>query len=238
MKRIVLIVLRVLWIIPYWLIQLKKYENTEKYSLDERYRFVRSFISRVIKVARVDVVVTGEDKLPKENGYLIAPNHQGLFDPLIIAHTHSRPLTAVVKVELEKVFVVKSIIKALNAKPMDRSNLRASMKVMRAVTKEIGEGVNYIIFPEGTRSKKQNEMLEFKGGTFKTAIDVKKPIVPVALIDCYKVFDSNSIKRVTAQIHYLDPIYPDEYEEMSTIEVAHLVQSRIQEKMSEVLSER
>lgn len=238
MKRIILIVCKLLLVIPYYFYQLKKYEKREKYSLEERYCFVRKLVNRIIKAARVDVICTGVEKLPEESGYLIAPNHQGLFDPLVIAGTHEKPLTAVVKIELEKVPVVGSVIKILNAKPMDRSNLRTSMKLMREVTKEMSEGINYIIFPEGTRSKNGNEMLEFKGGTFKSAIDSKKPIVPVALIDCYKVFDSNSIKKVTAQVHYLDPIYPETYEDLSSIEIAALVQNKIKEKMDEVINER
>lgn len=233
MKRIILIVLNMFFEIPYWLIQLKRYENTQKYTLEQRYTFVKNFIRRVIKATNVNIVCSGVEKLPKENGYLLAPNHQGLFDPLIIAYTHEKPLTAVVKIELKNVIVVKSVIKSLNAKAMDRSNLRASMKIMKQVTNEIKEGINYIIFPEGTRSKKGNEMLEFKGGTFKSAIEARKPIVPVALIDCFKVFDSKSIKRVTTQIHYLDPIYPNEYENMSALEVATLVQGRIQDKINE-----
>ena len=70
-------------------------------------------------------------------------------------------------------------------------------------------------------------MLEFKGGTFKSVMDAKKPIVPVALIDCYKVFDNNTIAPVDAQIHYLEPIYYDEYKDMNSTEVASYVQARI-----------
>jgi 1-acyl-sn-glycerol-3-phosphate acyltransferase len=72
-------------------------------------------------------------------------------------------------------------------------------------------------------------MLEFKGGTFKSAIDAKAPIVPVALIDCYKVFDDNSMAYVDAQIHYLEPLYHEDYQELSSQQIAELVQSRIQE---------
>ena len=112
---------------------------------------------------------------------------------------------------------------------IDRSNLRASVKIIRQATKEMKEGRNYVIFPEGTRCRKQNEMLEFKGGTFKSVIDAQKPIVPIALIDCYKVFDNNTIAPVDAQIHYLKPIEYDEYKDMNSTEVAKYVQARIRQ---------
>ena len=97
----------------------------------------------------------------------------------------------------------------------------------------MSEGRNYVIFPEGTRCRQQNQMLEFKGGTFKTVIDAKKPIVPVALIDCYKVFDNNTIAPVDAQIHYLKPIFYDEYKDMNSTEIAHYVQECIEKCIAE-----
>ena len=53
----------------------------------------------------------------------------------------------------------------------------------------------------------------FKGGSFKAATKSKCPIVPVALIDSFKPFDCNNIKKCTVQIHYLPAIYYDEYKD-------------------------
>ena len=80
------------------------------------------------------------------------------------------------------------------------------------VSEEVKAGKNFIIFAEGTRSRKGNQLLEFKGGPFKSAQKAKCPIVPVALIDSYKAFDTGSIKRVKVQAHILDPIYFEEYQ--------------------------
>ena len=53
------------------------------------------------------------------------------------------------------------------------------------------------------------------------------------MIDCYQVFDNNTIKPVKAQIHHLKPIEYDEYKDLKTPEIAALVQSRIQACMDE-----
>ena len=73
-----------------------------------------------------------------------------------------------------------------------------------------------------------NEMLEFKGGSFKAATKAKCPIVPVALIDSFKPFDTNSIAPVTVQVHFLKPLYYDDYKDMKTNDIAELVRSQIQ----------
>ena len=92
---------------------------------------------------------------------------------------------------------------------------------------------NYTIFPEGTRSKNGNRVGEFKGGSFKAATKVKCPIVPVALIDSFKPFDSHSLKPVEVQVHYLKPLYYDEYKDMKTTEIAEEVQKRIEKVIEE-----
>lgn len=229
MKRIVYLVLVLLYRIPGWLLKIRYYnKHLEETSFEERFDFGKSIIHKINQKSRVRIHAYGQENLPVEQGYLLAPNHQGLFDSLILFETHDKRFKAVLKKELMDVFVLKDVIRMIGFESIDRDNLRATMKVIRKISNEMKEGMNYVIFPEGTRCRKQNQMLEFKGGTFKTAIDAKKPIVPVALIDCYKVFDNNSIAKVDAQVHYLKPLYYEDYQDMNSTEIAHLVQERIQ----------
>lgn len=228
MKRIALIVIQVIWKLPYWWgYKINKYKNIEKYSAEERYGFIHQVVPIVTRKARVELKCYGVENLPEQSGYLLAPNHQGLFDPLAIFQTHSRPIRAIVKKELASVILIKDVMKMMEFIPMDRSNVREGAKIIKYASSEVAKGNNFFVFPEGTRSRDGNNILEFKGGTFKIATKAKAPIVPVALIDCYKVFDRNTIKRTTTQIHYLKPIYFDEYKDMHTNDIAKLVHDRI-----------
>ena len=51
--------------------------------------------------------------------------------------------------------------------------------------------------------------------------------MPVALVDSYKPFGLNSLRKVRTQVHFLAPIYYEEYAGMKTSEIAELVKSRI-----------
>ena len=73
----------------------------------------------------------------------------------------------------------------------------------------------------------------FKGGSFKAATKARCPIVPVALIDSFKPFDTNTIRPVTVQVHFMEPILYEDYKNMKTTEVAALVQERIQKRIDE-----
>ena len=101
------------------------------------------------------------------------------------------------------------------------------------MNQEVKKGRNYVIFPEGTRSKLGNKLLPFKGGTFKSAVKAKCPIVPCALIDSFKPFDQNSIEPVTVKLVYLPPICYEEYAQMKTTEIAEMVKQRIEAAIEE-----
>lgn len=120
----------------------------------------------------------------------------------------------------------------MRAYMLDRNDVRQAMQVIIDVTKEVQKGRNYLIFPEGTRSRNGNQVGEFKGGSFKSAVKAKCPVIPVALIDSFKPFDTNSTAPVTVQVHFLEPISYDEYKDMKTTEIAFIVKERIQETIN------
>ena len=118
--------------------------------------------------------------------------------------------------------------------------MRQGLTVINQVAKEVKAGRRYILFPEGkyvTRNK--NKMSEFKKGCFKISLMSKTPIVPVALVNSYKVFNGVSLPTIVkTQVHFLEPIPYEEYKDMKTYEISDLVKSRIQENLEEVVKKR
>lgn len=230
MNRIVLAVLKNIVMVPPAWFKLRKYaKHTDDYSFEEKYKHIRYILRHFIPSANIDFKVTGVENIPEEDGFLLCGNHQGIFDIIAIVHTFERPLAAVLKQELDEIPFLHEIVQCTKSYPMDRDDVRQSMKVIMGVTKEIQEGRNFLIFPEGTRSKLGNKMLDFHGGTFKCVTKSKCPIVPFALIDSYKVLDEKGSKPVSVQLHYMKPIYYDEYKDLNTNEIAAMVRGRIEE---------
>lgn len=227
MKRIILMVICCFFNLPFWFSRIFKLCNIEKYDAATRYAFLHRVTPIAIKRGRVKIQCFGLENLPKETGYIMFPNHQGLFDALIFLQTHERPFVTVMKKEVKDTILLKQIIQILQAEVIDREDVRQSMQVIMNMTRRVKEGENFVIFAEGTRSRKGNELLEFKGGSFKSAMNARCPIVPVALIDSYKAFDTNSIKKLTVQIHYLKPLLFEDYKGMKSTEIAALVSSQI-----------
>ena len=235
MWRILLMVWRNFWRVPAAWFKLCHYaKHTDEYSYEEKYSHIQYILKMAVKSGNIDLQVYGKENIPKEPGFLLCGNHQGMFDILAIVASFDSPLAAVLKKELAEVPFLKQIIACTKSHPMDREDVRQSMKVIMAVTKEIQEGRTYLIFPEGTRSKNGNQMLEFHGGTFKCATKSKCTILPFALIDSFRVLDHNGVEPVTVQLHYLEPIPYEEYKDMNTNEIAVMVHDRIEKKLEEV----
>ena len=229
MNRIVTMVLKNIHIAPGAFAKLCRYAaNPEKYDEMEKWNHVHYIMNRAVMGGNVDLKVTGLENLPEKDGFMVYANHQGMFDVVAIAGTWERPLAAVLKKELENVPLLKQIRLCTKSFCMDREDVRQSLEVIQNVTKEVQNGRNYLIFPEGTRSKKGNVMGEFHGGSFRCAVKAKCPIVPVALIDSYKVLDQKGSAPVTVQLHYLKPIAYEEFAGMKATEVAAMVKARIQ----------
>ncbi len=235
MKRIAFMFLRSFFVLPYYLYKVMKYQNVNKYDAKTRYAFLHKEAANANRRGRVTIECHGIENLPKENGYIMFPNHQGLFDALAIMETHERPFVTVMKKEVRNVFLLRNIIQMLQAEIIDREDVRQSLTVIKNMTRRVKDKENFVIFAEGTRSRNGNRIGEFKGGSFKSAMNANCPIVPVALVDSYKAFDTNSIKPVTVQIHYLPPLYYEDYKDMKSTEIAELVSTRIQNTINSAI---
>lgn len=234
MNRIVYMVIKNLCRVPFWFYRIWKFgQPGDDHTHRERYDYIRNVVKKVNKSGKVEVEVHGVENLPAEAGFILFPNHQGLFDMLALIEASPKPLSVVVKKEASNLILVKQVIHALHGFFIDRQDIKASMNIIMQMTENVKKGFNYVIFAEGTRSREGNKLLSFKGGTFKSAVNAKCPVVPVALIDCFKPFDEKSSKRQKVQICFLKPLYPEEYKTLKTTQIAEIVHDRIQEEINQ-----
>ena len=227
-------VFRNLFLVPYMWIRLCYHaSHVDKYKEEQHYELLKYITHRANKGGNVTIDAYGVENIPDENGFMFFPNHQGLYDVLAILDVCPKPFSVVAKKEIANIQFLKQVFACMKAYMIDRDDIKQSLQVIINVTNEVKKGRNYLIFPEGTRSKNGNELLEFKGGSFKAATKAKCPIIQVALIDSFKPFDTNTTSQVTVQVHFLKPLYYEDYKDMNTKEIAALVRERIQNTIRE-----
>lgn len=229
MKRIIMMVFRNIILVPYMWFKLCYYaSHVDKYTEVQRYSMLRFITRRANWGGRVTIQVYGQENIPEEPGFMFYPNHQGLYDVLAIVDACPVPFSVVAKKEVANIPFLKQVFACMKAYMLDREDVRQALEVIVNVTKEVKAGRNYLIFAEGTRSKEGNRVHSFKGGSFKAATKAKCPVVPIALIDSFKPFDTNTIAPVTVQVHFLEPIPYESYKDMKTTEIAEMVRGRIE----------
>lgn len=200
-----------------------------KYNEWDRYQVARRMVALMKRNGFIHTKTYGKEKLPSDGGYVMYANHQGKYDSLGIIGAHDRPCTIMMDEQRSHLILADQFITLLKGARLDKTSMKTQFETILHVIAEVKEGRRYIIFPEGGYYHNRNNVQEFLPGAFKCAMKAKSPIVPVALIDSYKPFELNSLKPVTTQVHFLEPIYYEDYKELSSKEVAELVRNKIME---------
>ena len=223
---------------PYMIPKMRnRADHPEKYTEEQRYALVHHVIYLMNKTGKITTEAYGLENLPQEGGYMMYPNHQGKYDVLGIMYTHKKPCSFVMDKNKSYTILVREFCDLVQGKRLEKDNPRQGITIINQVANEVAAGKRYILFPEGGyKFNNKNKVCNFKAGSFKIALKSKAPIVPIALIDSYKVFNSFHVGPLTTQVHYLKPNTYEEYKNLKTQEIAELVKNRIQEKIDEVMS--
>ena len=124
------------------------------------------------------VTVRGRERLPPGPCVLVA-NHQSVADVLACMGLR-HPYKFVSKGSLFSLPVVGWTMKMLGYVRVERGRPRSMQRMMDDCRVWLRQGVPVLIFPEGTYASAR-ELLPFKRGAFKLAIEEKVPVVPVAI---------------------------------------------------------
>lgn len=190
-------------------------------------------------VCGVDIEIHGKENLPhykSKKGYAIVANHQSMFDIIILAVVSKDPIAFIAKKEIEKIPFLGTWAKTIGCPYIDRKNLRQSYgAVMVEGSQNIEKGIAMAIFPAGTRSH-NNEVLDFKAGSFKMATSIGAPILPVTIIDAFRSNDANIFKRVKVSVYIHPLIEKSDYETMSSFELAKSTQAEITKPITAYLA--
>lgn len=204
-------------------------KHREQYNEDDCYNLAQKMIQHVKRNARIRTISYGTEKLPDEGGYIMYSNHQGRYDALGVIGAHEKPCSVVMDAERSQIVLAKQFVDLLEGVRMSKTDIKQQVRASMDIRRGVEQGKRYLYFPEGKYGDNRNTLQEFKAGAFKCAIQAKVPIVPVAIYDSHIVFDFNSLKKVTTQVLFMDPIYYEEYGDMTTHEISQMVKGRIEE---------
>ena len=154
----------------------------------------------------IEVRVEGLENLPKQNGYIIASKHQSAMETTIF-HRIVPNMFYVLKKELMYLPLAGFYFIKTGCIPIDRKGGTKTMrKMLQGVQKRLAQGMNLVIFPEGTRTAPGTKKPYSPGVAFLYE-QCRVPVVPVALNSGYCWPKNKTLKYAgTVTVKFLKPI--------------------------------
>lgn len=144
------------------------------------YQFWYKLLARPLR-ALYRIKITGLENLPQNGkGYLLCSNHTSLSDVFVIEASLDRQVKFMAKKELFKIPVLKNVISAFGAFPVDRGG--ADVESIKKTIAMLENGDTVGIFPQGTRHQGEDPReTEVKHGVGLIAYRAKCGVIPVLI---------------------------------------------------------
>lgn len=142
--------------------------------------FGASWARTLAYLTPIRVEIEGGEFADPARSFVVASNHQSMYDILVIYGFLRLDLKWVMKQELRKVPFIGYGCEAAGHIFVQRSNPKQARQAIAAALEKLGDGIGILFFPEGTRSR-GDRMLPFKKGAFRTAIDQQLPVLPITV---------------------------------------------------------
>ena len=138
----------------------------------------RAWSRLILKTTGVRVQVSGAERLDPGRSYVLAVNHQSIYDIPILFASLPLQLRIVAKESLGSFPFLGWHLRRTGHLLVNRRNPGAG--IVEKMKRLVSESHSLIVFPEGTRSI-DGTVARFKKGSFLVAIDAGLPVVPVSV---------------------------------------------------------
>jgi len=136
--------------------------------------------------------VTGKDIFDTLETAVIVCNHNSLIDIPVSTPFLARANKTIAK----KSFVYVPLfgwIYQFASVIVDRKNNESRRKSYEEMKRVLDNGLDMLIYPEGTRNKTNNPLKSFYDGAFRLSVDTGKPIVPVVILNTKRILPAKPL---------------------------------------------
>ncbi|MEO6213511.1 MAG: lysophospholipid acyltransferase family protein [Vicinamibacterales bacterium] len=148
------------------------------------HRCARAWAHLILATTGVRVQVSGLEHLEPGRSYVLAANHQSIYDIPIVFASIPAQLRIVAKESLGRIPFMGWHLHRAGHLLVDRRNPGAG--IVTKMARLVREGSSLIVFPEGTRSV-DGVVGRFKKGSFAVAVNARLPVVPVTITGSHQV---------------------------------------------------
>ncbi len=156
------------------------------------YRVAMWIANAGVRSAGIKVDIQGMENVPAGRACIFMCNHVSNLDPPVVLPLLPGRCSVMLKKELMSIPILGRAMRMGQFVPVERGGKRdAAQASVLAAGKALNDGLNMLVFPEGTRSK-DGRLSAFKKGPFFLAMETKAPVVPVAIMGTEKMMRKGS----------------------------------------------
>lgn len=125
------------------------------------------------------------ERVPTSGPVILAANHASMIDPPLVGVGLYRQVSYLARESLFRFPVFGTILRNVNAVPVDRDGGGAAG--LRTILERLLAGEGIVLFPEGTRTP-DGRIQKARSGIGLTVIKSEAPVVPVRLFGTYEAW--------------------------------------------------
>jgi 1-acyl-sn-glycerol-3-phosphate acyltransferase len=160
--------------------------------------------------AGVRVRVRGRELLDARQNYLFMPNHCSNVDPPVVVAALRRDARMIAKASLFRIPVFGQVMRLAGFVPVVREERASAIASIEQAAGRLRAGLDFVVFPEGTRSR-DDVLLPLKKGPFFMALAGGVPVVPVRVRGSRQIMPRGGtvIRAGEVQVEIRPPIEVD-----------------------------
>ncbi|HEY8365065.1 MAG TPA: lysophospholipid acyltransferase family protein [Haloplasmataceae bacterium] len=235
--RIIWVYLNVFVYVLFHIIPIRKrYKHPERYSIEERFKYIQRACHLIVKRSGSKVIVEGRENLLDQN-VLYVSNHPSMIDPYFIGYAIDKQTGAVIAGDLwfNNIPILSPWFRSIGCIFVNRKNPREALKAINVGIENIKKGHSLLIFPEGeiTKIVTQEVVADYHSGGLKLATEAQVPIIPIVIMGTEKIYTAHEVigrlRKGTVRIKILEPYTKHLYENISVKDMAMEIQTMTKE---------
>jgi 1-acyl-sn-glycerol-3-phosphate acyltransferase len=195
---------------------------------DFKHYIGKGIVKVLLDLFRIKVIVKGLNQLPQVGNFIVYSNHTSELDiPIIMNSLKESPVAFLSKQAIRKYPSVGKWAESIGCVFLDREDNKKGLYAITDVIEKVKSGLVMTIFPEGTFKRGKTELLKFRNGAFKVALESGVSLVPITLVkeDNFHSKKWPLRKQYTVVIH--EPLIYETIKDLKTNDLSSMVKDII-----------
>ncbi len=182
----------------------------------------------------IKVDIKGMELIKLGQPYVFVCNHRSQMDIPLFARASVNTFRFLAKIEVTKIPLIGYVVKRLYITVDRKSKEDRAKSLMKMQDSLLKEKISMVIFPEGTRNRTKETLIDFKDGAFRLAIETKLPIAVLTILNSGEFSPAHKLLQLkpgTIKAIWTEPIQTDKM----TLDDVPKLKEQVRQRLLEVL---